>query len=203
MSKQEKISRKRQLELTATQLFKEKGYTASSMRDLANEVGIEAASLYSHIKSKEEILRNICFRMADEFFMAINAIDNEPMNSMAEKLEKYIVAHTEVIAHDTAATLVFINEWKHLSEPHYSNFVDQRHQYEKRFIEILKAGIKRKEFLPIDEKFVVLTILSSLNWIPHWYKPGGKMSPEEIGRQLSRMLIDGIKTGHRAGTRQH
>ena len=193
MAKQEKTSRKHQLELTATQLFKEKGYTASSMRDLANEVGIEAASLYSHIKSKEEILRNICFRMAGEFFAAIDSIDNKSIDSMAQKLENYIIAHTEVIARDTAATLVFINEWKHLSEPHYTNFNEQRHRYEKRFIEILKEGIKRKEFLPIDEKFVVLTILSSLNWIPHWYNPAGKMSPGEIGRQLSRMLINGIK----------
>ena len=184
------------MELTATRLFKEKGYTASSMRDLANEVGIEAASLYSHIKSKEEILRNICFRMAREFFTAIDSIDSKPIDSMAEKLEKYIIAHTEVITRDTAATLVFINEWKHLSDPHYSNFVDQRHRYETRFIEILREGIKRKEFLPIDEKFVVLTILSSLNWIPHWYKPEGKLSPEEIGRQLSGMLINGIKADH-------
>lgn len=196
MSRQEKTSRKRQLELTATELFKEKGYTASSMRDLANEVGIEAASLYSHIKSKEEILRNICFRMAGEFFAAVNSIDNQPIESMAEKLEMYIVAHTEVIARNTAATLVFMNEWKHLSEPHYSKFVEERHRYENRFIEILKEGIKRKEFLPIDEKFIVLTILSSLNWIPHWYRPEGKMLPQEIGQQLSRMLINGIKASH-------
>ena len=196
MARPKKTSRKHQLELTATKLFKEKGYTASSMRDLANEVGIEAASLYSHIKSKEEILRNICFRMAGEFFAAIDSIDRRPSQSMAEKLEMYIIAHTEVITRDTAATLVFINEWKHLSEPHYSNFVDQRHRYEKRFVEILKEGIRRKEFLPIDEKFVVLTILSSLNWIPHWYKPEGKLSPEEIGRQLSEVLINGINTDH-------
>ncbi len=194
MSGNEKTSRKHQLETIATRLFKEKGYTASSMRDLANEVGIEAASLYSHIKSKEEILRNICFRMADQFFAAIDVIESKPIESMAEKLERFIVAHTEVITRDTEATLVFINEWKHLSEPFYSNFVDQRHRYENRFIEVLKTGIERKEFLPIDEKFVVLTILSSLNWIPNWYKPEGKMSPKEIGQQLSRMLINGIKS---------
>ena len=201
MSGPEKTSRKHQLEKIATRLFKEKGYTASSMRDLANEVGIEAASLYSHIKSKEEILRNICFRMADEFFTAINRIESEPIESMAEKLEKFIVAHTEVITRDTEATLVFINEWKHLSEPYYSNFVDQRHRYESRFIAVLRTGIDQKEFIPIDEKFVVLTILSSLNWIPNWYKPDGKMSPKEIGQQLSRMLISGIKSGYRENDR--
>ena len=50
------------------------------------------------------------------------------------------------------------------------------------------------EFNATDEKFVALTLLSSLNWIHHWFKPEGKMSPEEIGNQLANLLLKGLQT---------
>lgn len=192
MSKPPKLNRKQQLEIKATELFKEKGYSASSMRDLATRVGIEAPSLYSHINSKEEILQTICFRIADEFFEAIDQVDRQGLPSLAAKLDAYIVAHTKVIIKNTSASLVFFNEWKHLSEPFLNNFKKRRHEYENRFHTILKKGIEKKEFILMDEKFVVLTILSALNWIPHWYDPHGKWTPTEIGHHLSKMLLNGI-----------
>ena len=193
MSANKPLNRKEQLEQVATLLFMEKGYVASTMRDLANKLGIEAASLYSHIKSKEEILQKICSRMAKEFFEAINKIESEESQSMSEKLSKYIIAHTEVITRDTAAAQVFINEWKHLSDPHLSAFMKQRLEYETRFVTILEKGILSGDFEIADVKLTVLTILSSLNWIPNWFKPTGEMNAHQIGSQLANILINGIR----------
>ena len=186
-----KKNRKQQIEEKATTLFQEKGYAATSMRDLAYVLGIEAASLYSHIKSKEEILQKVCFRMAEEFFAAWQAVEMEN-SSFAAKLEKAAIAHVKVITLNTSASAVFFNEWRHLSEPHLSDFLSMRNDYEGRFIDIIENGMQAGEFKEVDTKFMMLTLLSSLNWTHNWYKPGGTLSPQEIGTRLSNMILNGL-----------
>lgn len=187
-----KKSRKQQIEEKATILFQERGYAATSMRDLAQDLGIEAASLYSHIKSKEEILQKICFRMAEEFFSAWREVELEN-SSQAAKMEKAMIAHVKVITKDTDASAVFFNEWRHLSEPFLSEFLGMRDDYEGRFKKILRDGMASGEFKIVDEKFMMLTLLSSLNWTHNWYKPEGNLKPEEIGKRLSGLLLNGLK----------
>ncbi|WP_108212060.1 TetR/AcrR family transcriptional regulator [Pontibacter mucosus] len=186
------LTRKEQIEKTATALFKRKGYTATSMRDLANALGIEAASIYSHIRSKEEILQRVCFKMADEFFDALDAAESMA-GPATVRLQRAIAAHVQVLTQNTEASAVFLHEWRHLSEPLHSNFLALRDKYEARFREIIREGIQRGEFSVPDEKFAVLTILSALNWIHTWYKPEGKMTPTEIAENLSEMLLNGLR----------
>jgi len=182
-------TRKQQIEEQATVLFRDKGYAASGMRDLAAILGIEAASLYSHIRSKEEILQNICFRMAEAFFQAIDKLDETTPDL---QLAAAIRAHFLVIAQNINASAVFFNEWRHLSEPSLSEFLALRDQYEQIFVEIIDRGIQLGLFRPMDRKLAMMTILSSINWTHQWYNPNGKMTIDEIADQLSGMLINGI-----------
>lgn len=192
MLKEKKLSRKKQIELKATELFMARGYAATSMRDLANALGIEAASLYSHIKSKEEILQKICFRMAEEFFAAIKEVEKSGSDA-EEKLVRAVHAHLDVITKDTSASAVFFNEWRHLSEPFLGDFLRMREEYEQRFIDIIDEGIASGVFQPVDKKFGMLMVISSLNWVHNWYKPAGKMSIDEVKSELASILIGGLK----------
>lgn len=191
------MSRKEQIEKTATALFRTKGYSATSMRDLANALGIEAASIYSHIKSKEEILQRVCFRMAQEFFEAIDAAEATE-GSATDRLKRAIAAHVQVLTQNTEAAAVFLHEWRHLSEPMHSTYLSLRDKYEARFREIIRSGISNGEFTVPDEKFAALTILSGLNWTHTWYKPNGKMTPAEIADNLTEMLLNGLSTKKQA-----
>lgn len=192
----DKISRKQEIEQKATKLFKEKGYAASSMRDLASMLGIEAASIYSHIKSKEEILQKICFTLANQFLNNLNNIYHKKL-SAEETLRNAIIAHVKVITEDVSASAVFWNEYKHLSEPYITDFLKMKNEYENCFIEIIKKGVRRGEFRKIEEKFAAMTILSSLNGIHQWYNPKGRLTPGELGDQIAVMLIDGLKAGNK------
>ncbi len=187
------LSRKEQVIRKAAELFREKGYAASSMRDLAQKLGIEAASLYSHIKSKEEILQHLCFDMATEFIKSLNAVETQPV-SASEKLALGIVGHIQVMAKDLIASAVFMNEHRHLSQPYLREFLLLRINYINRFKSIIEQGVKNGEFkATIDKKLAVMTLFSSLNWMPLWYDPSSAIDPTELGKQLADMLVNGLK----------
>src|SRR6478736_6409183 len=187
------LSRKEQVIRKAAELFREKGYAASSMRDLAQKLGIEAASLYSHIKSKEEILHSLCFDMAAEFRKSL--VEVEKLNvSASERLRLGIIGHVEVMAKDLTASAVFMNEHRHLSQPYLRDFLLLRINYINRFKAIIEQGVKNNEFKStINTKLAVMTLFSSLNWMPQWYDPGSVIQPAELGQQLSDMLVNGLK----------
>src|SRR5688572_23391551 len=142
-------SRKEIIVEKAANLFKEKGYKAASMRDLAEVVGVEAASLYNHIKSKSELLHVICLDVANRFTNKIDEVEIENI-AAKEKLEKLLRFHIREMLNNYEDVIVSDREWKHLSEPYLSNFRHQRRTYRKRFASIIDEGIKKKEFKKID-----------------------------------------------------
>src|SRR5690349_9809863 len=188
------LSRKEQIFRTAAELFREKGYVASSMRDLAQKLGIEAASLYSHIRSKEEILHNICFDMAVEFRKSLEEVEKQKNLTASEKLRRGIIGHVQVMARDLTASAVFMNEHRHLSQPYLRDFLLLRINYINRFKAIIEDGVKTGEFKnSIDKKLAVMTLFSSLNWMPMWYDPDSAIDPSALGFQLADMLVNGLK----------
>jgi AcrR family transcriptional regulator len=187
------LSRKEQVIRKAAELFREKGYAAASMRDLAQKLGIEAASLYSHIKSKEEILQSLCFDMAAEFRKSLQEVEKQT-GSASEKLKNGIIGHIQVMAKDLTASAVFMNEHRHLSQPYLRDFLLLRINYINRFKDIIEQGMKSGEFKNnIDKKMAVMTLFSSLNWMPQWYDPTSNIVPAELGQQLADMLVNGLK----------
>ena len=185
-------SRKAQIDRTATALFRARGFAATSMRELATELGLEAGSLYSHIKSKEEILHRVCFGLADEFFAGFEAATAEASAPVATQLRLVIEAHVRVLTRDSAASVVFLHEWRHLSEPARAAFLALRERYEASFRSLIQRGIVAGELHAPDAAFASLTLLASLNWLPTWYRPDGKLTPNEIAHRLADQLLGGL-----------
>ncbi|GCC53039.1 TetR/AcrR family transcriptional regulator [Chryseotalea sanaruensis] len=187
-------SRKAQVIRVAAELFREKGYVASSMRDLAQKLGIEAASLYSHIKSKEEILHILCFDMAEDFMVSLNQVEKQQNLTASQRLQQGIIGHIQVMARDLTASAVFMNEHRHLSQPFLRDFLLLRINYINRFKKMIEDGVADGEFKKeIDKKLAVMTLFSSLNWMPQWYNPDSVIDPESLGKQLADMLVNGLK----------
>jgi len=185
-------NRKDLIHQTAQNLFRQNGYAATSMRDLAEGVGIEAASLYSHIKSKEEILQYICFKMADEFFEGLEEIETSDF-APEKKLYAAIKKHLEVIANNRDAAAVFFHDWRHLSEPFLSDFRQMRRRYENSFRHIINEGMESGIFKKGDTKFIVLTIFSAMNWTYDWYNPKKKLNADDLANDLCSIIMNGLK----------
>lgn len=175
----------------AAKLFKQKGFGGTSMRDLAEKVGIEAASMYNHIRSKDEILEEICFRIAHEYLSHISEIENTNQ-SFTEKIKAIIRLHVRMIINDAAAVSVANSEWKYLTEAKMVLYKEIRKDYEKRFAHIIEKGIEEGEFKEVNVSVALFTMLSSLRWIELWYKPGREISPEKLEEDLINLLLNGL-----------
>jgi len=187
-----KINKKEIILKEAALLFKEKGYGSSSMRDLAERVGVEAASMYNHIKSKDEILEEICFRIAGEYVSHISKLENEK-STYTEKIKSTINFHVRLMVEDAAAVSVTNNDWKSLREPKLSLFKTLRKGYEARFAALIEKGIEKKEFAPINISVAVFTILSALRWVELWYNPKRKIKEKELEQDITNLLLKGLK----------
>lgn len=185
-------TKKQRLYEAATLLFNEKGYHAASMRDLAERLQLKVSSLYSHIGSKEEILQKICFDYARQFLSEIEQVEQTLADSPAQ-IRAIIRLHVRTALSNTRAFMVFNDEWRHLSEPHLSDFLRLRKEYEHRLQHIIESGIERGELKNLNAKVVLYTLLASLRWLPYWYKPERKIQPAELEAQLETLVLQGIE----------
>jgi AcrR family transcriptional regulator len=176
----------------ASKLFREKGFGAASMRDLAEHVGVEAASLYNHIQSKSEILQTICFKVANEFLTNLDAVESSPQPTL-KKMEAIIRLHIRMMLDRYEFVYISDHEWRHLPEPYLSNFLNQRRNYRKRLGDIIEEGIARGEIKPIDPYTAVLVILSAISGIDSWQRSRKTTSAEALESNMVKYLIEGLK----------
>ena len=177
----------------AAKLFHEKGFSATSMRDLAEKVGVEAASLYNHIQSKSEILQEICFKVANEFMWKLDQVDGNEQRAV-QKVEALLRFHVQQMVNHYENVYVSDREWKHLADPYLSNYQNQRRTYRKRFAAIIEEGIRLKEIKNIDAPTAVLIILHAVSGIESWHRSKRKISAELLEENMVMILVDGLKT---------
>jgi AcrR family transcriptional regulator len=187
-----KASKKELILEKAASMFRQKGFAATSMRDLAETVGIEAASLYNHIRSKNEILEAICFDVANRFNANMTEIEAGQQNSIV-KIETLLRFHIRQMIEKYEEVYVSDREWKHLEEPYLSNFQNQRSTYRKKFASIIETGIQKNEIRKIDAPTAVLIMLHAVSGIESWHRSKAKINADELEDNMVMIMIDGLR----------
>jgi AcrR family transcriptional regulator len=176
----------------AAHLFRKHGFNATSMRDLAENVGVEAASLYNHINSKAELLQEICFRIANKFTAHMDDVIASDQTAIA-KIEAILRFHIRQMIHNYEEVYVSDREWKHLTDPYLSNFKNQRRTHRQRIASIIEEGIKKEEIKKIDAPTAVLILLHAVSGIESWHRSRQKISGELLEQNMVLILVEGLK----------
>ncbi len=177
---------------TSLELIHEKGFKATTMRDIAERMGFDVSNSYNYIKSKQDILELFLFRTSAEFH---NTMDNILACSYTadEKLKQVISAHIQVAAKKPFEVALMVNEWRNLSEPKYNEYVALRNLYEKKMAKLLREGVQQGVFKEMDVKIATALILSSIRWLYDAYANTKKaMNPIELERQIVGLVLEGV-----------
>jgi TetR/AcrR family transcriptional regulator, cholesterol catabolism regulator len=194
VSAQATISRREQILGAAASLFSERGYHATSMRDIGVAAGMLHGSLYAHIRTKEDLLYEIVLRAAEQFLDGAEAAAGSEQPA-ENRLRAAMRAHVRVVAEDVDAARVFHHEWRALSGERLQEVLGLRDRYEDLWDVIVGALPGRR-----PRKLTRLLVLSAANWVYTWYDPSGPLSPDQVADGFTDLLLRGLRGG-REGTR--
>jgi AcrR family transcriptional regulator len=182
------VSRRQAIEDVASDLFREHGYAATSIRDIARALSVQGASLYAHVTSKEDLLWAIVDRAATRFERAADMAEAEAAarhpGDPAEALAALVRAHVRVLTDDVAEAGVFVHEWRALGPERRSNVLERRDAYQARFRRCVEDGIAIGAFAMTDPSIAASTILSAINGVATWYDPDGRLPASRIEDHL-------------------
>jgi TetR/AcrR family transcriptional regulator, cholesterol catabolism regulator len=184
--------REAELHRTATRLFRERGFHATSMQDLAEALAMNRGSLYHYIESKDDLLWAIVdggFRTLEERVLPLLDSDAPGPERLAAAIEVHLAVAAE---HSDELTLLQM-ERRALPPERLAEIVRRRDEYEAAFRRAIRDGVEAGELRPFDEAMASIALLSLCNWFTQWYRPDGPRTPEEIAGAMTSLYLDGLR----------
>ncbi|GAA5094101.1 TetR/AcrR family transcriptional regulator [Nocardia iowensis] len=184
--------RYRRLIEISTDLFSRYGYGATTIRQIADEMGIKSASLYSHVGSKADILRVIILDVAREFTEgATQCVDT--IADPEQRLRELCRSHMRVMERRAAAVVVYFHHWRKLNPEYQAEIIDLRGEYEAMFRYAVAESVRQGIYRPVDEAHAVRVLLGALNWTYEWRSPSRGMDADATADSILDLITSGLK----------
>lgn len=175
----------------AVRVFRQKGYHAASMQNIADAVGLQKGSLYHYISSKEELLFKIFERSTGALTQQLEAIIVSK-DSPTDKLRRAMEAHLTALCEQLDIYTVYLSERRALSGRYHAKVRAEGERHARLLEQIIQQGITSKDFRAIDTKMAAHAILGMCNWLYQWYSPDGRLTPQQIAEIFSDLTVDGL-----------
>lgn len=173
-------------------LIYEKGFKATTMRDIAKNSNFEVPNVYNYIDSKEAFLETYIFNIFTEFNGYISDII-ESTFSPREKLKYVISKHVQFTIQEPYQVALFVYDWRNLSEPKLSEFKVLRKEYLSRVESIIEEGINEEQFRRMNLEVATYLVFSSLRWLfSLTIAKEGKVNSIELEKQITDYIFGGI-----------
>ncbi len=184
-------SRKTIIFREAARLFREKGYSGSTLRDLAKKAGVKGGSVYHHYSSKQEILFTIMEHTMSMLITRVQeaiAAETRPINKLRKAIQFHIAYHTA----DSDETFVTDAELRNLDPDNLDTIVGMRDRYEAIFRQIMEEGVACGEMRIGNVGLVSKALLQMCTGVSSWYRPEGEQSISDIADYYIELFFRGI-----------
>lgn len=185
---------KAKIKSVSIDLFFKKGYFATSISDIAKGSGIQKASIYYHYASKEELLFHI-LRSTMQDLTAYLATSLSGVKGIEQRMRAAVRQHVRFHLERQKENFIANSELRGLTADHFRAIVSMRDAYERIFQDLIHQGARRGVFADGDVKILSYAILTLCTAGASWYKPGGRLTVDEIADIYEAFIINGLKQG--------
>jgi AcrR family transcriptional regulator len=179
----------------AARLFGEQGVDSTSMREIADSLGITKAAIYYHFENKDHLHHEIHLRLIEDVLERMHAT-TESERSATEKIEQIVADNLDAIARNRDAFAVLLREGGSLDLTHWSDLAKRRDGYRHYVEAVIQQGVEDGEFEVHDIQVAALALLGMCDWSYTWISPSGPSSIAEIARQFTEVFISGVRAPH-------
>ncbi|WP_019544052.1 TetR/AcrR family transcriptional regulator [Streptomyces sulphureus] len=184
----------RRLLLGAVEAFAERGFHATTTRDIASRAGMSPAALYIHYRTKEELLHQISrvgHERSVEVLRDALAVEGDCADRLAAAVASFVRWHAE--NHTTARVVQY--ELAALGEEHYAEILQLRRHSEEMLRNLLEEGARTGEFTVTDLRGTTRAVMSLCVDVARWYGPSTRRAPEEIGALHAELVLRMVGRG--------
>jgi AcrR family transcriptional regulator len=176
----------------ALRLFRQKGYHATSMQDIAAAVGLYKGSLYHYIGGKEDLLVQVFERALGTLLADVERIVADTSLGPRVQLRLVVEAHVQAVSENLDALTVYFHEFRALAGASFARVRAQRQRYTRLVGQIITRGVSLGDFSTPDVGVATLGLVGMCNWMCQWYRPGGRLDRTEIAGRFADLLLDGL-----------
>lgn len=176
----------------AAKLFMDKGYRSTSLADIGAQLGMNKASLYYYVKSKEELARQLVLRAAKRLRDVSRSPQLDALSAI-EALEILVREHCAVILDHPKEMSLLIQQRRFVEQGVFEEIVERERLYAANLRAVIARGMEEGVFRRLDASVATQLVLDTVNGLLRWYRQGGRVPRERVIDEVCRYVVGGLR----------